>query len=203
MIIEYKFKAPNDKELYANFVGGTTLNKMVVYVNNIAMHQYYDGTFFSNIIRLGSFEEGEEVTVSVLADTDKWSLLDFNVGYFDYDLFTSQFEKIDKSGVTLDKASEGYFKATADLKEGKTLITSIPYEKGWTLKIDGKPAEIKPYQQAFIGIDCGAGKHDIELRFEAPGLKYGAVLSLAGIVMLAGFAVFSKIKKAPKKIEKT
>ena len=203
MIIEYKFKAPNDKELYANFVTGTTLNGMVIYVNNIAVHQVSDGTFFSNIVRLGSFKEGDEVTVSVLADTDRWSLMDLNIGYFDYDSFTSQFEKIDKSGVNLEKASEGYFKATADVKEGKTLITSIPYEKGWTLKVDGQVSEIKPYQQAFIAIDCGPGKHDIELEFTAPGLKPGAMMSLAGIVMLAGFAIFSKKKKAVKKIEKT
>lgn len=203
MIIEYKFKAPNDKELYANFVTGTTLNEMTVYVNNIAVGNVSDGTFYSDITRLGSFKEGEEVTVSVLADTDKWSLLEFNVGYFDYDSFTSQFEKIDKSGITLDKVSDGYVKATADLKDGKSLITTIPYEKGWTLKVDGQVQEIKPYQQAFIGIDCGPGKHEIELVFEAPGLKTGAVLSLAGLLMLAGFAVFSKNKKAVKKIEKT
>ncbi len=56
---------------------------------------------------------------------------------------------------------------------------------------------IKVYQGALIGIDCGSGSHQVHLTFTPPGMKTGAMVSCAGIVGLIALAVTDHIK--PKK----
>ena len=85
----------------------------------------------------------------------------------------------------------------------ETIVTTVPYENGWTLYIDGKEAEIVPYQGAFIAFKCPEGAHTAELRFVAPGLKTGAAISCAGIAALAVFVIIDiRQKKTVKKENK-
>lgn len=67
----------------------------------------------------------------------------------------------------------------------KGIVTSsIPYSKGWTATVDGKPARVLRTNQAFVGIALKAGQHHIILHYHIPGMKIGAVLSLLGIVWI-------------------
>ena len=201
MIIEYEFKAPTKRELYLNLSVPSTLYDCTVYCNGIQLQYMTEGTFYSQIIRLGAFEEGETVKVAILADCDKFVIQDLNIAYFDYDVFNSQFDEIDRSQVSLKEFEDGYVSFDCSVKAGKKVLTTIPYEKGWTLKIDGNEAEITPYQDALIGFDVPEGAHVAELTFTAPGTKAGIAVSVLGIVLFIAFAVYESFasKKNSKK----
>ena len=81
------------------------------------------------------------------------------------------------------------------------VLTTIPYEDGWQLYIDGAPAEIRAYQNALIAFDVPSGSHTAELVFTAPGLKLGAEVSCAGIVLLAAIIVIDKTISKKKKTQ--
>ena len=100
---------------------------------------------------------------------------------------------VDKTKVTADVVYDGYAKFNINgIEGGDTIITTIPAEDGWQLYIDGAPAQHKAYQNAFIAFDAPSGNHTAELVFTAPGLKPGAMVSCAGIVLLAAFIVIDK-----------
>ncbi|MBQ4270382.1 MAG: YfhO family protein, partial [Clostridiales bacterium] len=105
---------------------------------------------------------------------------------------------IDTSSVTVGTTQDGYVSMTSDLTEGQVILTTIPYEDGWTLYVDGVKTDITPYQDALIAIDPGTGHHDIELVFTAPGLKAGAVVSVLGILGLVGSSIIIKKNKQRK-----
>ena len=42
-----------------------------------------------------------------------------------------------------------------------TLLTSIPFEKGWTVKVDGQKVETRKAFGAILAIDVGSGDHEI------------------------------------------
>ena len=91
------------------------------------------------------------------------------------------------------EAYDGYVKFNVNgLEANETVITTIPAEDGWQLYIDGSPCDYKVYQNAFISFDAGSGSHTAELVFTAPGLKGGAAVSCAGIVLLAAFVFVDK-----------
>lgn len=199
--INYEFVAPNTSEMYLNLSTYRIVNDTKVYVNGLEVAGCGSDTFYSQIYRLGSFEEGEQVNISIQSDCDSWTCLDVNIGYFDLDSFNSQFAKLDLGKVTATKIADGYVDLSVNgVGADETVITTVPYEDGWTLYIDGQEAEIKPYQGAFIAFKCPEGAHTVELRFIAPGLKTGAVISGVGIVALAVFVVLDINQK--KKVKK-
>ena len=65
--------------------------------------------------------------------------------------------------------------------------TSIPYENGWRAYVDGvevplaqtasASSESVQLTDAVIAFPLTAGQHTIELRYTAPGLKTGAIIS--------------------------
>ena len=53
----------------------------------------------------------------------------------------------------------------------------IPYEKGWSLTIDGKETELLRGDIGFLACEIPEGDHTLELTFQAPGLKTGMLAS--------------------------
>ena len=196
--IEFKTVAPNDGEYYFDMSFPTTSGTHDVYVNNILISHASAGTYFSQVHRLGTFSAGDEIKVTISSDEDSFSYLSAYFGYLDYEAFDSQFDQIDKDKVMVNDAIDGYVYLTTDLAQGEMVLTTIPYEDGWTLYIDGQEAEIKPYQQAFISFDVPEGVHACELRFVAPGFKTGLIGSAAGILGMVIFLVADSLTQKKK-----
>lgn len=201
IVIEYKFKAPVASEIYLNLSTARILTGTSLYVNGIRVNSFESDCYYSQIFRIGSFNVGEDVTVTLLSDENSWSYLDMRFGYFDYDLFEKQLEEVDLSKVRTEALEDGYAKFTVkDLKADEMVITTIPAESGWTMTIDGQPAELGKYQDAFLSFVCPEGTHTVELSFVAPGLKAGAAVSCAGIVFLAAFVLIDRNVSNKRKV---
>lgn len=90
------------------------------------------------------------------------------------------------SSVTLDAPQKdsvvtGSVHAEAD---GYALFM-IPYEKGWSLTIDGEKAELLRGDIGFLACEVPEGDHTILLTFEAPGLKEGTIGSVLFWILFA------------------
>ena len=58
------------------------------------------------------------------------------------------------------------------------MFTSIPYDKGWKIWVDGTAVSGRPVFDAFLGVDLEPGEHKIRLSCEPQGLKTGAVITI-------------------------
>ena len=85
---------------------------------------------------------------------------------------------------TVTAGADGYF------------VTSIPMQNGLKLYVDGKETKLETVNTAFAGAKISAGSHTIDLKFEAPGQKYGKMASLLSVVLFivwtAGTIVYRK-----------
>ena len=193
IIVEYNFKAPSDGDIYCSIVTGRIVDAADIYVNGVKVYGFDSGTYYSLIVRLGNFSKGDDVKVTIWSNEKKFSYLNIRFAGFDDELFSQGISKVDKETVKTDTVIDGYAKFSInDLAPDKTVLTTIPAENGWKLYIDGQPAEYKAYQDAFIAFDAPSGYHTAELVFTAPGLKFGACVSCAGIVLLAAFVLIDK-----------
>ena len=80
--------------------------------------------------------------------------------------------------------------------EAKQLaVTNIPYDKGWTLKVNGKERKIYKVNGGFVGFTTPGGETTYELSYFTPKLKLGLVSTGTGILMLiALYFVYRKTK---------
>ena len=68
---------------------------------------------------------------------------------------------------------------------GYLVVADALRRAGWHATVDGEPASIETADHAFGGVAVPAGTHVVELRYHAPGLRAGAVVSVAALLVTA------------------
>ena len=71
------------------------------------------------------------------------------------------------------------------LDKKKYLCLTIPYSKGWKAEVDGESAELLNANGMYSALELEAGEHEIKLTYFTPGLKAGAVISIAALALSA------------------
>ena len=98
------------------------------------------------------------------------------------------------------EASDGRLRGTARAgKEGGILFFSIPYDEGWHVTVDGRPAETCCIGQAFLGVELEEGDHDVSLKYTPPGFRSGALISILSLLIFLGWLIMYKIRYKKEK----
>ncbi len=91
------------------------------------------------------------------------------------------------------------FTADIELKKPELVFFSVPYSEGWTASVNGKPADVEKVSYGFMAVKADAGDNKIEFRYETPGLRTGACISLGAggvlIVYLLIMRLFDKKRR--------
>jgi len=77
-------------------------------------------------------------------------------------------------------------------REGEYLVTSIPYDKGFTAMINGEEAETEIVNKAFVGLKLKEGKNNIVLQYRSPLLNVGYIISIIGLIAYVWILVKEK-----------
>jgi len=81
---------------------------------------------------------------------------------------------------------DNHIEGTVTADESGVLVTSIPYDKGWKLKVDGVHKEINELAgDAWISVPLQEGEHHISLTFRPPGILAGLIITVVSALILA------------------
>ena len=86
--------------------------------------------------------------------------------------------------------TDGFVSGKYHATKNGYLLLSIPYDRGWTVTVNGKKTNMHP--AADKGLSCipvGKGQNNIELSYHTPGALAGAIISAAtmtGILIYSG-----------------
>lgn len=83
--------------------------------------------------------------------------------------------------LAIDAREDNLIAGSISLKERKLLFFSIPYDAGWSARVDGAPASISRVDIGFMALPLDAGTRRVELRFTPPLRAAGAAVSLAAL----------------------
>ena len=79
------------------------------------------------------------------------------------------------------------------------LFTSIPYEKGWRVTVNGRPVKPCAIGGGLIGVPLGKGKNTVELQFTVRSRTAGVIISIVStalaVMLLFGSNFFKKIRR--------
>lgn len=79
----------------------------------------------------------------------------------------------------------GHIKLTVNNKNNNNiLITTIPYADSWKAKVNGKEVDLINLELGSLGLKLEEGINNIELKYIPKGLKIGAFMTFAGILIL-------------------
>ena len=97
----------------------------------------------------------------------------------------------------VDPAKTGEDQIIGDIKVTSDgyFATTIPFDKGFDIKVDGISQKYEKVNTAFVGFPIEKGSHHIVIRYHAPLKKAGMALSLAGFLMLGISCVAEQKRK--------
>lgn len=164
------------------------------------------GRYQSQLLDLGDVKEGDLVQLD----------MDFNENYTPSGSITmfissvnedalAQFRgQMTKNAAMIKTFEDDYVKADITLDDNQYIFTSVPYDEGWKVYVDGKEVEPFKVAGAFIAIEADAGKHTVEMKYFPPGMKAGIIgSSVCWIMYLALFVYITKKSKNKSKNKET
>ena len=77
----------------------------------------------------------------------------------------------------------------AQLERGGLVVLNDALMDGWSVAVDGEPADALRVNDVMRGVTVPAGSHEVVWSYAVPGLRTGALLSLVTALGLAGLAV--------------
>lgn len=135
---------------------------------------------------LGYYPTGRLITfTSYFYGTQAVSFVKPLVLFMDTNAYHTAMSKLQKQSVNF-KVSGRKARATVSAKKAQQLFTTIPYDKGWHAKIDGKTVPLKSFKDSFILLDIPKGTHTVELSFLPRGLIVGILCFVVGIASFSG-----------------
>ena len=138
-----------------------------------------------SIVNLGEMDSGTEFTVTIEYKEGKGGSVVSHVCTIDETVWQDAYKMLSASMLDVTDYGDSYLKGTIDVQEDGVFVTSVPYEAGWKLKVDGHTREIDELiGGAWISTSLSAGEHQIELSFRPPGLIAGLLITLASIGLL-------------------
>lgn len=81
----------------------------------------------------------------------------------------------------------------------KFVGSSIPYNVGWHLYVDGKERPVYKTNVGFVGFELPDGTVSVELRYKNPIINIGLIMFLMGILLTGVLLLISRVRKASDK----
>lgn len=112
---------------------------------------------------------------------DEWAIYCQPLENYEEDISVLTADKLEN--ITMEN---DYIRGTMSTDKDKLLTFSIPYQNGWTAWVDGEKTELVKTNIMYTGLEVAPGTHEIELRYEMPGVKYGIIVTAvsAGVFIL-------------------
>lgn len=179
---------------------GNSINKIRFSVDEKELT--YD-RYMWQIFHLGKLEKDQYVSIEYYfksVDPVEKNLT-LNVATFDESAYQEFYTKAKSSMLKVDKYEDGYIHGDVVMQEDQILFTSIPYDLGWEVYVDGRKTEFFKVLQGFIGVDIEPGKHTIEMKYTPVGLNIGIIISAIAWVLFIGIILLNG-KNKTKSMEK-
>ncbi|WP_394916709.1 YfhO family protein [uncultured Robinsoniella sp.] len=137
----------------------------------------------SNLFDLGRVTEDGKANVTITYKEGNENPVGVRVYTCKDEDYTRMYEKLSANQMNVTTAEDGKIRGNIDVKTAGTLLTSIPYDTGWKVKVDGKEIETYAVGTALMGFDLSEGQHEITMDFTPEGLWSGSFISIASIVL--------------------
>ena len=78
------------------------------------------------------------------------------------------------------------------LQEAGRVILSVPYEKGWTVTVNGEEVEPALFGESLMAFDLQAGEYEFKMHYVPYGKGAGIAVSVVSVMCFAGIMWFRK-----------
>lgn len=145
-----------------------------------------------------------------LSSNDEWNQLEiaFSEGNYeitnikmhllDYEIIQDYRNSITPFEIDKELTKGDVIAGSISLKEDGYFVTTIPFDQGYQVCVDGEKVEPEIVNTAFLGFSLQSGEHKIEIHYTAKGHFFGVVISAIGIILFAAIFYQENITRKRK-----
>lgn len=185
----YQFSVPQSGYVYV-YSTNTSIDKITAKLGNET--KTFSNTKRGYVLNLGYCSSQLSVQLSTEEEGYSVSAIAYQL---DEEAYQKAMTKLAEQSLIVDTFSDTTLTGHITTRENGCLIVTIPYEEGWTVKVDGVVVEPQSWMDAFFAIPLETGSHSIEFSFLPAGLTLGAEISLGSLLLLIAVTVISRLLK--------
>ena len=197
--ITFEYMVPKNTELFVYFP--TVYSREVkMTANGKSVGKWGDNNTW-RIVSIGDVNKSDlELKLTISNDYDnfyiKQDLEKPFIYSLDMDVFTEAITRLQQGNVQIDPENyrEDYLPGTLTTTKANQLITTtIPFDKGWQITVDGKKVETIELANALVGYYIEEpGEHEIEMKYCPKELVLGVAVSIVSTLIFFLLIIFEK-----------
>lgn len=183
----YSFTAESSDPVYL-YIPAEIEDNADIYVNDILLDNY-SSSEINSLLYLGCYSPGQQVIIQVIPAKGKNLPADALIASLDMDALCTTLKELQAGGMEISSHKNGTISGNISVEEGQSIITSIPYDKGWTVLVDGQKTETLKFAETFLMLSVPAGEHELYFSYISPGFYTGVGIFI--ITLIISFFYFS------------
>lgn len=189
--IKYTYELPENLQnkivfirFKMNYIQSCSDGDSIIRINNVknkltcSSWKYYNGNEVFDYVL--AEKDLKNLTISI--SEGHYNLSDFEVYTLDYATIENVNTKIDAMEIDTEKTKGDRIYGEIEVQEEGYFMATIPYDKGFVIKVDNKKVDYEKVDHAFIGFSIREGKHTIEIEYKAPLKDMALILSGIGFI---------------------
>ena len=198
--IEYTVPVESGKPLYM-YIPTDYPRECSLYVNGESVGDYM-GNKTDCVKYLGVFDYDGTVTVTLRLKDEPIYIRVKEEFFFtlDTELFKNVFTELSKGNLNITSFDTDRFEGNISVGEGQELLyTSVVFDEGWIVKVDGKEMPLIKTTDGFIAVEISEGKHHITFTYRPKCYVLGSALSIIGLISFSGAIAAEYVIKKRKR----
>ena len=137
------------------------------------------------LLSIAKNQKGQQQTLQIIVKADGFEFSKLSLYSLNTTHLNERLEQTKAQELKLETFSATQFSGTMDVFEDSTVLTTIPYSKGWKVWVDGQEVETYKILDSLLGFTISKGSHHIEYRYTTPFLLEGSLVSIASLLLLS------------------
>lgn len=172
------------------YINGSNVNGFEVddKYYSITSDEYYT-------VDVGTKEIGDVKVKINFKDNNDDGIIKFYAYAIDDDKFKEFYNEINKNILKVTSYSDTLIEGDVTLKSDKVMLSTIAYDTGWKVYVDGKSVDTYKIADSYLAFDIKKGSHKIKLVYYPDGMKLGIITSFISLAIIFIYAIFSDKKQ--------
>ncbi len=186
------------------------VSNVILYIENfglphLTIRTYYEGNEVNtydiwefNYVDLPIYEPIDQIVIDAPALYGGKTTVPLYIEQMD-GLIDEQFEEYTQEHFENVNAQNDYIEADITVYDHtKHVFTSIPYDQGWSVTVDGQKIDYEKVQLGFIGFQLEPGEHHITFTYHIPGLRLGLTITGLSLGIFILLIIIEKKRSSAK-----
>ena len=188
--VTYRFIPQTDEEYWITLptrFSRNDKNNIKMYLNGEEYH-FLNNYQATQLVNIASQSQGKSIEFKIEVNTDEeYTFAGVRLAKT-YRSVANQFiQERQNQAIQLTHWDNSHIRGTVTITDDSSVMfTSIPYDKGWTVKVDGKVVKTRKIWNSLLGFDISSGEHTIEFSFIPEGWIAGVGISIISLIVFFG-----------------